>query len=129
MILWLPLQGYAAVAMPFCKHGFHTSAPEDMAAQALVHVGANHTHGGAQSTSGSHQHHAAHGPMHHPGSSPSNLACNDCGVCHLACSPAASTSPSIAGPVSAQSFTQFSPTFPPLFVPEQRTPPPLAVVA
>jgi hypothetical protein len=27
MILWLPLQGFAAVAMPFRKHGFHASAP------------------------------------------------------------------------------------------------------
>ena len=126
MILWVPLQGYAAVAMPFCKHGFHASASEHMTAQSLVHVGTQHVHHGAQSTSGSHQEHAAHAGMHRPDGSPDGLVCNDCGVCHLACSPAALTSPSAVEPVGAQSFMQFSPTLPPLFVPEQRTRPPLA---
>ena len=128
MILWLPLQGFAAVAMPFCKHGFRASASEHTAGQSLVHAGTQHVHHGAQSTSASHQHHAAHGGMHHPSDSSSGLACDDCGVCHLACSPAAPTSPSAVESVGAQSFTQFSPTFPPLFVPEQRTPPPLAAI-
>jgi ferredoxin len=129
MILWLPLQGFAAVAMPFCKHGFHASASEHMTAQSLVHAGTQHVHRSAQSTSDSHQHHAAHAGTHDQGGSSGSLACNDCGACHLACSPAAPTSASAVEPVGAQSFTQFSPTFPPLFVPEQRTPPPLAAIA
>lgn len=129
MILWLPLQGFAAVAMPFCKHGFQAAASERMTAQALAHIGAQHVHRSAQSTSDSHQQHAAHAGMHHPVDSPGGLACNDCGVCHLACSPAAPISHSAVAPAGAQSFVQFSPTLPPLFVPEQRTPPPLAAIA
>jgi hypothetical protein len=126
MILWLPLQGYAALAMPFCKHGFRLSAPAHLPAQAQVHAGPQHAHHGEQVGSDSHQHHAAHPGTHRHDGSPSGLACNDCGVCHLACSPAAPTSTSAAERVGAQSFVRFSPTLPPLFVPEQRTRPPLA---
>ena len=124
MILWLPLQGYAALAMPFCKHGFHVSASEHATAQSPVHI-----HREAQNASDSHRHHATHAGLHHHGGSEGSLTCNDCGVCHLACSPVAPTSPSVGESVGTQSFTQFSPTFPPPFVPEQRTPPPLAAIA
>jgi hypothetical protein len=130
MILWLPLQGYAAVAMPFCKHGFHAAASERVNAQSLVHVGTQHVRHDAQSTSGSHRQHVAHtAGTHHPDGSSGGLACHDCGVCHLACSPVAATSRNATEAVGAQSFVPFSPTLPPLFVPEQRTPPPLAAVA
>jgi ferredoxin len=128
MILWLPLQGYAAVAMPFCKHGFQV-AHEDMTSRPLLHSGAPHILHDIHSTSGSHQQHGAHAGLQHHGGSPGSLACNDCGACHLACSPAAPTQSSAAEPLGMQSFTQFSPTLPPLFVPEQRTPPPLGAVA
>jgi len=129
MLLWLPLQGYAAVAMPFCRHGFHGTASGHMDAQSLVQIDMRHVHHGAQSTADPHEHHAGHASMHHHGDSPGTLACHDCGVCHLACSPAASTSRYIVEALGAQSFVLFSLTLPPLFVPEQRTPPPLAAVA
>jgi hypothetical protein len=129
MLLWLPLQGYAAVAMPFCKHGFHGTASGHMNAQSLVHVEMGHVHHGARSTSDSHEHHAARAGMHHQGGSQGTLDCHDCGVCHLACSPAAPTSHNAIEALGAQCFVLFSPTLPPLFVPEQRTPPPLAAVA
>jgi hypothetical protein len=129
MILWLPLQGFAALAMPFCKHGFHLSAPAHMTAEAQVHAGPQHAHHGEQSSSDSHQHHAAHAGTHDHDGPPSGLACNDCGVCHLACSPAAPTSPCTVETVGTQSFTPFSATLPPLFVPKQRHRPPLAAVA
>jgi ferredoxin len=128
MILWLPLQGYAALTMPFCKHGFRARASEHMTAGSLMQAGAQHVHYGAQSAPESHQQHAAHAGMHHPHDSAGGLACNDCGVCHLACSPAALSSPSAIEPIGTQSFWQSSPTFPPPFVPEQRTPPPLAAI-
>ena len=126
MMLWLPLQGFAAVAMPFCKHGFHASY---MASQSLAHTETGHVHSSAQSTAGSHRQHTGHANTHRHDGSPNSLACNDCGVCHLACSPAAPLSHSAAAPAGAQSFVQFPPTLPPLFVPEQRTPPPLAAIA
>jgi len=120
MILWLPLQGYAALAMPFCKHGFHMS--EHATAQSPVQV-----HTGAQGILDSRQH-AAHASLHQHGGAPDSLVCNDCGVCHLACSPTAPASPAAVEPIGAESFVQFSPMLPPLFVPEQRTPPPLAAI-
>ena len=36
MILWLPLQGFAAVAMPFCKHALHAPGSESVAEAWLV---------------------------------------------------------------------------------------------
>ena len=129
MIMWLPLQGFAAVAMPFCQHGFRASASQRVTARSLMQAGMQRVHHGAQSTPESDQQHAAHAGMRHPHDSAGGLACNDCGVCHLACSPAALSSPSAIEPVGTQSFWQSSPTTPPLFVPEQRTPPPLAAVA
>ena len=118
MILWLPLQGYAALAMPFCRHGLHASASEHAPAQAR-----GETHRGDTG-----RHHVVHVALHHHGTVDS-LACNDCGVCHLASSPTAPTSASTIQALCANYFAQFSPTLPPLFVPEQHTPPPLAAIA
>jgi hypothetical protein len=128
MIVWLPLQGYAAVAMPFCQHGFRASASQHATAHSLIQAGTQHVQHGAQSAPETHQQHAAHSGTHHPHDRAASLACNDCGVCHLGCSPAAPTSPSAVEPIGTQYFTRFSPTTPSVFVPEQRTPPPLAAV-
>jgi ferredoxin len=121
--LWLPVQGYGAVAMPFCQqHG--------MAAD------------GTGLADSSHEHHDAHaGHMAHNDSSTdaagnshdehdaSGLACNNCGACHLACSPSlTAVSPAliaIGNPV-------FSPTAaesPHSFFPEQLQRPPLPAFA
>jgi len=75
VMLWLPVQGFAAVAMPFCQH-------------ALGHSGAVQTNG----AHGEHHYHKHHhdkgsGSSSHSNGSPSGLSCNDCGACHLACSP------------------------------------------
>lgn len=127
MILWLPLQGFAAVAMPFCKHGFHASTSALMVSPSLAHAGAEPVD--RRTPNITHQHHAGHARTHHQDSSPGGLGCNDCGVCHLACSPVAPTSLSPIERGGTQSFFQFSPVLPPTFVPEQRTPPPLNAIA
>lgn len=61
--LWLPLQAAAAAAMPFCSH----------AGEASMQVEA------AQSPEPCHEHDGAAGK-----SGTSDLACDDCGICHLA---------------------------------------------
>lgn len=85
--LWLPLQGYTAVAMPFCQHSM---------AAASSHVGtadhSRHRHDGHSGLIAK-----TDAPGNTAGISPANcisndniggLGCNNCGVCHLACSPA-----------------------------------------
>lgn len=59
--LWLPLQAVTAVAMPFCRH-----APE----RAV--------------TAATHCHEQAAQPT--TPSLPGDLYCDDCALCHLACS-------------------------------------------
>jgi len=129
MMLWLPVQGVAAFAMPFCEHGFQPLASTGVTAQPSVHGSAQHAHHGEQSSSSSHQHHAADVGTHDRDGSPNGLACNDCGACHLACSPAVPASPAAVEAVGGQNFVQSSPTLPPLFIPEQRNRPPLAAIA
>lgn len=84
--LWLPVQGYGAVAMPFCQQ------------QGLAAAGATHTEP-SEEHHDAHPGHMAHndsptdaaGISHaeHGGSdATSGLACNNCGACHLACAPA-----------------------------------------
>jgi hypothetical protein len=125
MILWLPLQGVAAVAMPFCKHAFAPPASAGATAQTNLHDGTQHAHHG-HSGSSSHQHDAADTGAQDR--EDSGLACNDCGACHLACSPAAPASSAIVGAIDAEGFVQSSPTLPKLFIPEQRNRPPLTAI-
>jgi hypothetical protein len=129
MILWLPLQGFAAVAMPFCKHAFHAPGPASIETQASVDAGAHDSHQGTPAPAAAHQHHDGHVGMHHHGNSTTGPGCDDCGACNLACSPAVPSSPQIVEAIGAESFTQISPAFPPVFVPEQRKRPPLDAIA
>ena len=99
--LWLPLQGYGAVAMPFCAHG--PSMP-DSSATMSVHLEA-HADGGGHVAARTHDHAASHDTHSSDKSSHKHagLGCNDCGACQLACAPLIfSTLPqfhSIASPV------------------------------
>ncbi|MFN0039218.1 MAG: hypothetical protein ACKVP2_06895 [Burkholderiales bacterium] len=80
MMVWLPFNGYAAVVMPFCQHG-GADMIADGSAPSGKHAGMTHQgHANAD---------AAHGADHSglADDAGSGLACNDCGVCHLACSP------------------------------------------
>jgi len=66
-----------------------------------------------------------HAYTHHTEGS---LACNDGGVCHLACSPLAPSSLTAMERGCGQSFMHFSRALPPAFIPEQHTPPPLGAI-
>ena len=107
MLLWLPLQAYAAQTMPFCQ---------------------NH-HGHATALAEAPQHEGCHGQQGHNASSISkiSLACDDCSSCHAIYQPALLFSPILLGidavraqqPLLAASFS--------LFFPEQPQRPPLAI--
>jgi len=124
--LWLPLQGYAAVAMPFCQHSM---------AAASVHAGdadhSRHHHDGHSDMTRGHAHGStsqssdAGSPQTAAMGEASGLACNDCGACHLACAPAIVAIVSfpvlIAGTVLESALADS----PQLFYPEQPQRPPL----
>jgi hypothetical protein len=124
--LWLPVQGYCAVAMPFCQQ-------QGMAAAGAAHTELSQGHHDA------HPGHTAHndspsgaaGISHaeHGGSDvTSGLACNNCGACHLACSPAISAIAPVAvliGDSVLESSPADSPHF---FYPEQLQRPPLSAL-
>ena len=113
--LWLPLQGYGAVAMPFCEHG---PAMPDSSAAVSAHMG---THDG-------HQEHTGVAPHEHEADAQSassdsstdkhaGLGCNDCGACQLACAPLivstltyfATTGSPAYDPLPVASLISFSP--------------------
>jgi hypothetical protein len=123
--LWLPLQGYGAVAMPFCQqhgtaaaafpadtsHVHHDARPGHMA----HHASPNDAAGISLSQSGG-------------GDVTSGLACNNCGACQLACSPAISAVAPVAvlnGAFVLEPSPADSPRF---FYPEQLQRPPLSAL-
>ena len=112
--LWLPLQGYGAVTMPFCEHGIGVAANAAESGHSGDHSVAHPGHG---TTANGH-----HGTDHsgHSNTATDNgstLACNNCGACHLACSPLLLSAPAVlvaAEPAvfktePLQSFLSFSP--------------------
>jgi hypothetical protein len=107
LLLWLPLQSWAGVAMPFCKHAMHGNTQSMSPAQA-------HPDG--------HAHH----PAPPAGHSDADTACNDCGACHLACAPALPM-PDVAFwmPACSTQCTLSALSFS-LFDPEQSKRPPIA---
>jgi hypothetical protein len=118
MILWLPLQGFAAVAMPFCQHAMQGRT----AGTAVADPHARHA---------AHQHHqpTSAKDAQPPHDSGALFACNDCGVCHLACTPAAPLSVLCMNSDATYAYSERIPALPPLFIPEQLHRPPLAVRA
>lgn len=120
MIAWLPLQGWAAVAMPFCQHG-HDHGDATSARSA------DHGHGAQADDAGPTGHlrdaHTASGKA--PGA-----LCSDCGPCHLACaSSLASTQISVPLAPMARIYPQVAHRSLVLFYPEQPNPPPLTAIA
>ncbi|MCE5180306.1 MAG: hypothetical protein LLG15_00755 [Betaproteobacteria bacterium] len=107
LLLWLPLQGFAASGMSFCRHD-HTPPP---AAQVEMH----HGHNGDD---------CGHG-QDTPSPS-SQTQCDDCGYCYLGGAPA--LLPTLLGFNDTAGFS-FKFTFDShrsLFFPEQPQRPPLA---
>jgi hypothetical protein len=110
--LWLPLQGYGAVAMPFCEHG--PSMPDSTAA-VFAHAAA---HDGDKGHVGmpNHDHAANHDADNFSGTH-AGLGCNDCGACQLACAPLifatvphfACTGSPVYDPLPIASLTSISP--------------------
>lgn len=98
MSLWLPLQGMAAVTMPFCKHSMTVSRA---GAHAVEHPVAH----GEQTAHDHDAHHAqmAHGVGHD--ATQSLAACDDCGQCALS---GASTLPA-AGFQASSALTAAAP--------------------
>jgi ferredoxin len=124
--LWLPLQGYAAVAMPFCQHSM---------AAASTHAGnsghSQHHHGShVDRTRGEAQDNAfqsaeAGSPQTAAMGEASGLACNNCGACHLACAPAIVAIMSIPLLVADSVLESALADAPQRFYPEQPQRPPL----
>lgn len=77
LILWLPLQGMAMVAMPFCKH----AAPLDWSDGAGIL--AMHSHGDVASDRV--RHHDGYDTHYDGAPDHSASACDQCELCHLAC--------------------------------------------
>ena len=120
LVLWLPLQGIASVAMPFCRHAESADAATSVGsdAHAADHASAVHL--------GDSQHHHPHGDDPKGVDYGFALSCNDCGACHLACAPAMTSAlwGALALPPALQRISVDPP--PPLaFVPEQPKRPPL----
>ena len=114
LLLWLPLQGVAALTLPFCRHALDAGAEQASVGPAdAEHAHHAHDHGtpAVQSRPDNHQ---------------GGLSCNDCGACQLACAavmlpaPVLGTLAAVPGRLHAA-----PPLAPPAFVPDQPYPPPL----
>ena len=107
LLLWLPLQGFAATAMPFCRHNHNP--------QAAMQIGMHHDHQGDNCC---HEHGAP--------SSSSQTQCDDCGYCHLGGAPA--LLPTLFGfnDTAGFSFKFVFDSYLSHFFPEQPQRPPLA---
>jgi hypothetical protein len=99
VVLALSLQGFTAVAMPFCQHQpaqHHVTMSEESHAA--------HEHGQAQA----------------------KFTCDDCASCQVCAAPAMPAVPLISLPEVAPSLITAAPISFSLFVPEQPQPPPLS---
>jgi ferredoxin len=115
LLLWLPLQGLAAVTMPFCRHAL--DADTQPAAQPQAH--AQHSHHA--------QEHGAPVQERHAADDPGGLACNDCGACHLACAAVMLSEPPVHTLALAAARVNLPPPLsPPALVLDQPNPPPLS---
>jgi len=118
VLLWLPVQGLAAVAMPFCQHALGHSA-------AVQTSGADNDH----QHHGQHHHHDKHSSnADHSRDLPTGLSCNDCGSCHLACSPVVPCAIVAVLPSWGHVYNPRLLASDSLFIPEQLKPPPLTAI-
>jgi len=124
--LWLPVQGYGAIAMPFCQQ-------YGMAASGSMHVEPSQEHHGSHSGHMTHEDspNDATGIAHaeHAGSDvTAGLACNNCGACHLACAPAITAIAPVAVLIGAFVLEPSPADSPHFFYPEQLQRPPLSAL-
>ena len=120
LMLWLPLQGYAAATMPFCQH----NAPKSQGPQSNQHAQHQMPQQAPEQAQGQAQNgqdpHAGHAQHHGKGST----ACDNCTLCHM-CS--AMALPSFAAPVSVKPTHLFNipsqVSFSPIFLEQPQRPP------
>ena len=114
MMFWLLLQGFAAVAMPFCDHVTHRAATAD----AHAHHSMHHAHAG-------------HGMQDHqlPPEGSATLDCDNCGACNLACTPVVPAHSAAHQVLAAYAYNDRVPALRRLFIPEQPLHPPLSTFA
>jgi hypothetical protein len=112
LMLWLPVQAVAAVAMPFCPHGGAADAGAS-----------SHEHHHPDSSTPASEH---HGSRHsNPDTAAGGLQqCNNCGACNLACAPAVPASEVALSEVRVTVQPVFLATSFELFIPDQPQPPP-----
>jgi hypothetical protein len=123
LLLWLPLQAIAVVTMPFCAHSGHSH--QSAHPRNYLSAAEEHDHHDADRPSSS-----QHGHQHGESGTSLLINCDDCGACHLACSPTAPAGAMVIGVTSlVQGYVELSPTQPPLFVPEPRKRPPVTAIA
>jgi hypothetical protein len=115
--LWLAVQGFAAVAMPFCPHALGNSSA----------VQTNGTHSDRHQHS--HHHGKTSGDSDRSNGLPIGLSCNDCGACHLACSPVVPYVVIAVISSCGHIYNSLLPASESLFIPEQLKPPPLTAIA
>ena len=129
--LWLPMQGYGAVAMPFCDHGMAGSGTGHDAPQSGEHHDRHSGHGQtAHASALSHAAGSAHAsPGHDSASGANGLSCNNCGACHLACAPAIS-GVAVMSPIIGNFVLKSAPADSPyLYFPEQLQRPPRSALS
>jgi hypothetical protein len=114
LLLWLPLQGVAALTMPFCRHAL------DAAVEQAAHgrADAEHAH---------HAHdHGTPADQPRPGDRQGGLSCNDCGACNLACAAVMLPAPVLGTLAAVAGRPHVAPPLaPPAFVLDRPYPPPL----
>jgi len=121
--LWLPMQGYGAVAMPFCEHG---PAMADSSAAVPFHTHALDGDEG-HANMPSHDHEADH-LLASSSDGYVGLGCNDCGACQLACAPLiVSSVPNVAASGSPV-YDPLPVEFPTSVSPKQLQRPPVAAL-
>ena len=109
LMLWLPLQGYAATVMPFCAHGQHDQqASHQMHQQMQANPQTNQ-----DAHAGHDQHHGS-----------SNTPCDNCSLCHL-CSAMALPSFAAQHPIKPDNFfaVPYQTAFSPIFLEQPQRPP------
>ena len=123
---WLPLQGYAAVAMPFCQHSMAAASTHAGNADHSQHHHDGHSHMTHGDARGSISQSADADSLQLAVMGETNaLACNDCGACHLACAPAIVTIVSVPLLIAESVLESDLADAPYFFYPEQAQRPPL----
>ncbi len=112
LMLWFPVQGWAALAMPFCQHSANAAVAVELAAP----MNADHC-----------QHHVEQNDAA-DAKATSSLQCDQCTTCHLAHAPILLHPPvSLPAPVLAQRAESETAYYYQIF-PEQPQRPPLSLV-